>query len=648
MIRRTVAAALFMAVVAATLVSGASPAGAATSPRSTFDADVEGWKGDTDGSQTFGTWSAGQFHLQIPGGDPDNTYFNAPPKFRGNQSAFLGGELSFEVNTDPSPVCCEDPEPFDDVVRIWGNSTFIGIDADPTFGGRARVGLEASAGWTVVGGGPVSESQFAAILADVDLLFIRAEYFPADEEDVPYGILDNVRLGFPNGASDFSGDGLPDRTLFRPAFEAASWHVPGGPVVTYGTTGDLPVVGDYDGDGTADEALFRPSTNRWYLRGIGTFPFGTTDDIPVPGDYDGDGITDMAVFRPSTGRWHLRNINTIAFGTNGDIPVPGDYDVDGDTDLAVFRPASGTWHVQGIRTTPWGTSGDIPVPGHYVTRTELDLAVFRPSTGTWHIRAGERVAYGAAGDIPVPADYDGDGDTDLAVYRPSTGTLHVRGVGTFPGGQPGDIPTLERPSVRLARMAAVPLLTAVEVPTGVRVGENGVGTVRLSGPAQGNTKVALVSSTADMVVNDVTVPSGATSATFPIQATDTADDPATVQATLGGDVLVSSGIDLLAADTPSTIISFTVDATMVSIYGGGTVGRVTLDYPAPYGLGTGQYVETDSSNPFVAGTNDLHIPQGSRHGTFSIFAGGQAGTATISAQASGPILTQDVTFYDPT
>ena len=35
--------------------------------------------------------------------------------------------------------------------------------------------------------------------------------------------------------------------------------------LSWGVTGDLPVVGDYDGDGKADASIFRPSTKVWYL-----------------------------------------------------------------------------------------------------------------------------------------------------------------------------------------------------------------------------------------------------------------------------------------------------------------------------------------------------------------------------------------------
>lgn len=518
MTRRTAAAVLF-SVLASTLVTGAAPASAAPpAPRSTFDVDTEGWWAVTNGSLT-GVTRVDEFGRQylradIPGAEPNVTYFLAPASFTGNLSAWLGGQLTFDLNADP--LLIGPPETFTDVVVISGGGHTVSLDLAPRFFlGRNTVPLDTGeANWTLDGAGAATNGDLAAVLANVSSLRIRAEYYSADDQAV--GHLDNVRLGFANSTTDFTGDGLPDRTVFRP-YDVASWSVPDQDGVVYGTSGDLPVVGDYDGDGTADEAVFRPSTNRWYVRGIGTFPFGTAGDIPAPGDYNGDGITDMAVFRPSTGRWHIRNIATTPFGTNGDIPVPMDYDLDGDTDLAVFRPSSGTWHVRGFGTFAWGTAGDIPVPGLYVAHNQQRLTVYRPSTGTWHIRNAERVAFGTAGDIPVPADYDGDGLTDIAVYRPSTGTFHIRGIGNFGPAYGGGIPTIEQPSVRLARVAASPPVpVGLDAPAQAQDGEAFTVTVVVSKPVTSDTTVNLSADPSLVLPLPPTINAGQASTSFTV------------------------------------------------------------------------------------------------------------------------------------
>ena len=122
-----------------------------------------------------------------------------------------------------------------------------------------------------------------------------------------------------------------------------------GSPVTSGT----PPSDDFDGDGITDRSVYRPDDRFWFVHqssgGDVVAPFGTGGDIPVPGDYDGDGSTDRAVFRPSTGLWFVdasrARTRWCRSAHAGDVPVPGDYDGDGRTDDAVFRPSTGLWFV---------------------------------------------------------------------------------------------------------------------------------------------------------------------------------------------------------------------------------------------------------------------------------------------------------------
>ena len=243
---------------------------------------------------------------------------------------------------------------------------------------------------------------------------------------------------------DFDGDGKSDITVFRPS--TGVWYARGITTVTWGGSGDVPVVGDYDGDGKVDIAIFRPSTSMWYIRNIATVGWGGSGDIPVIGDYDGDGKSDIAIFRPSTSTWYIRNIATVGWGGSGDIPVIGDYDGDGKSDIAIFRPSTSTWYIRNVATVVWGGVGDIPVVADYDGDGKADVAVFRPSTGVWYIRGVATVTFGGAGDIPVPGDYNGDGKTEIAIFRPSSSAWYI---GTLPGsitwGGGGDIPINQRP-----------------------------------------------------------------------------------------------------------------------------------------------------------------------------------------------------------
>jgi hypothetical protein len=139
---------------------------------------------------------------------------------------------------------------------------------------------------------------------------------------------------------------------------------------------------DFDGDGLADRTVFRPSTGNWFILNSGSNTvridhFGLNGDLPIEGDFDGDSRSDLAVFRPSNGAWFFakstdNSVFGVLFGQNGDKPVPGDYDKDGKTDIAVWRPSDGTWYTLPSGTdfnlgtftaTSFGSNGDITPQG---------------------------------------------------------------------------------------------------------------------------------------------------------------------------------------------------------------------------------------------------------------------------------------------
>jgi len=270
-----------------------------------------------------------------------------------------------------------------------------------------------------------------------------------------FGVFDVRAVSFV--AQDFNGDRAADLGLFRPS--TGTWmtrygstnFASGGPDVSFGLAGDIPVPGDYDGDGRLDLALYRQGT--WYIlySSNGAFvhlDWGTTTDVPVAADYTGDRRTDIAVYRPSTGQWLIVDLATGAFlnyqwGVSGDVPVPADFDGDGKADISVFRPADGRWYVfqsaaQAMGVYQWGSNGDIPVPADYDGDGRADLAVYRPSNGNWFVYnlatgAYGNYAWGVPGDVPAPRDADGDGRVDLVVWRPSSGQwfLYYLGSNTY-------------------------------------------------------------------------------------------------------------------------------------------------------------------------------------------------------------------------
>jgi uncharacterized repeat protein (TIGR01451 family) len=142
----------------------------------------------------------------------------------------------------------------------------------------------------------------------------------------------------------------------------------------------------------------------------------------------------------------------------------------------------------------------------------------------------------------------------------------------------------ERSSPRAIVAAGPPGLASLgPTPTFARVGAVGNTfpaplTVTLTGPAQGDTTVTLISG--DMLalaVADVTVPNGATSAPVPVAGLATSPD-VTVTATLGPQLQTAHVRVLGAAEAPSTV---TLSPSDVAITAGDTVPyTVSLDIPA--------------------------------------------------------------------
>ena len=119
--------------------------------------------------------------------------------------------------------------------------------------------------------------------------------------------------------------------------------------LSYGAAGDIPVVGDWDGNTTTTIGVVRPpftgdnhtSSYVWYLHNLPanpdvTFSYGTSGDIPVVGDWDQNNTTTIGVFRPAgtpfnqttSDQWLLRNTNSggnpdlnFYYGAPGDQPA---------------------------------------------------------------------------------------------------------------------------------------------------------------------------------------------------------------------------------------------------------------------------------------------------------------------------------------
>ncbi|MBI4791281.1 MAG: multicopper oxidase domain-containing protein [Deltaproteobacteria bacterium] len=177
-------------------------------------------------------------------------------------------------------------------------------------------------------------------------------------------------------------------------------------VTTFGSPGNVPIVGDWNGDGSTEIGAFRDGY--WYLdlNGNGVWDGEPTDKIagrfgsgtgivPVTGDWNNDGITEIGVFRTATRLWLLDlNGNGIwddgidlrtSFGSSGDLPVVGNWDGVGGDKIGTYR--QGRWL--------------------------LDM----DGNGVWNRNIDRVVNLGIPGDLPVVGDWDGNGADWLGYYR---------------------------------------------------------------------------------------------------------------------------------------------------------------------------------------------------------------------------------------
>ncbi len=378
------------------------------------------------------------------------------------------------------------------------------------------------------------------------------------------------------GVADFNGDGNLDLVSdgspgqFYAGNGDGTFAAPAASnvVIPYGG-----VTGDFNGDGKMDIAYLVTTFNQERVSGqqvsvlIGTgtgqfldavdmfFPGGGTGQVAA-GDFNGDNRTDLAIWLGSSSRLYL-----MPNGTSSLVAVPGDLtgaanasltaadtDGNGSKDLLLLNSAAVTL----LRNS----HGNPPL---------LAVAAVAPASVTGGLAVQGSVALGG----PAPA---GGATIALSSSNPSlahpvvstvtipagasTGTFSLSTAGVL-ASTPVDI-TATYNSV--AQTAVVTLVAPYSL-TGVTVaparqfgGFTTNGTIVLSGPADSNATVQLTSSNTAIasVPASVTVPAGATSATFPIALQPVpADTVVSISAAMGGVTRTAAVTVLRALDSVS-------------------------------------------------------------------------------------------------
>ncbi len=165
-------------------------------------------------------------------------------------------------------------------------------------------------------------------------------------------------------------------------------------------------------------------------------------------------------------------------------------------------------------------------------------------------------------------------------------------------------------------------------PGSLVAGGSTTGTVTLNSPAPTDVYVSLISSNgAAQLPANVTIPSGALSATFNITTLPVYVVTSINISAVLGPKTVNCGLLLGPTDSVHSI-----SASPNSVTGGGSsTGTVFLTTPAPTG---GTYVTLSSSSPDLQVTSPVFVPAGQVSETFSITTSGVFLTETVSINAT--------------
>jgi uncharacterized delta-60 repeat protein/RHS repeat-associated protein len=166
-------------------------------------------------------------------------------------------------------------------------------------------------------------------------------------------------------------------------FYQGQWWLEGrtGNPVSFGTSGNVPVVGDWNGDGKDEIGVYDPQTFKWYLDSnrnwtldsseqTNAYTFGWTGGVPVVGNWTTSHAGDeIGMYRPDLGAWQLDTGNgqwdsgDTVYNLTGQTPVAGDWNGDGKDEIGVYSVYRG---LPDSVTAPKGalTSGD---PSDYKT-----------------------------------------------------------------------------------------------------------------------------------------------------------------------------------------------------------------------------------------------------------------------------------------
>jgi hypothetical protein len=175
------------------------------------------------------------------------------------------------------------------------------------------------------------------------------------------------------------------------------------PVIQYGNSPMVPVVGDWNGDGADTVSTYLPVSGQFFIsndpatgQAEHIVSYGNPGAVPLVGDWDGDGVDNIGVrmgntfyLRTSPVTGNAETTISLTYGDISDIPLVGDWDGDNKDNIGVHKPGTFNFY---LRTT-----------------------VNTDPTEITHV-----VPYGNPGAVPLVGDWNGDGVDNVGVRMGST------------------------------------------------------------------------------------------------------------------------------------------------------------------------------------------------------------------------------------
>jgi hypothetical protein len=309
----------------------------------------------------------------------------------------------------------------------------------------------------------------------------------------------------------------------------------------------------------------------------------------------------------------------------------------------VSSPSRGSAALSSLTLSPTSVNGGSPSTG------TVALSAPAPSSGaSVSLSSTNTAAATVPTSVTIPAG------ASSATFTVTTLAVTASASATISASYAGVTRTA---SLTVTPQASGPTLTSLTLnPSSVNGGSPSAGTVMLSAPAtSGGAVISLLSSstTVATVPASVTIPAGASSATFSVTTLAvTASTSVNISASYAG-VAQNASLTVTPQASGPTLTSLTLSPTSVN---GGTpsTGGVTLSAPAPTG---GALVSLSSNNTAVATVPvNVTIPAGASSATFTVttlavtastsvnisasYAGvTQNASLTVTPQASAPTLT---------